>query len=276
MDCLEVRARIKAGVIAGLDQDAQAHLASCPPCRTLVDDGAGLGRALSSAPTAPVRAEALAAFFADLEAEVAAERGPLAGLRSLPTWLRRAIVIALAVVLCAGLWAMKFSAPSEALDRGFKAANVLLLGALAALAIWNALRPLHQPAIAKRTVWVVAILALAVPLGLALMPYTDAGAPKAASHCFTFGSVIGFPVVLLALAMHRAPWTVALAAPLLLIALGAGMIGNLALAGACSDNATQHLVLGHASIMLAFGGVALALGQAFGGSEAPAQGDQAA
>lgn len=263
-DCGQIKERIAEGL--DLTEACRGHLSECPPCQELAADGGRLARRLEEGRAEPPPPELLAATLASLEAECAGERGVLARLRCLPTTTRRLLVLGLAAALCVAVWLLTPRPDLATVPMWRSAASIVALGAVCVLALWNALRPLYQAPVSRAVVLGLIVTGIAIPLGLALMPNGAGGGAMPAPACFTFGSVLGLPVFLLALMVERSPKTVAVAAPLLLIGLGAGMVGNVVLEGHCGDTSQLHLMLGHGSVVLGFLGVAFAAHHVLGRS----------
>lgn len=248
MDCHDVHERVRNGDDLA---PCQAHLDECPACQELAGGvGSGLAgaSALSGAP---------ALDFGALEAALGEEQGPLGRLRSLPTPARRGLTLLLAAALGGGLWV---AAKEVVMGPAALAAGVL--GVLCLVGLWNALRPLHEPPM-PRGRWLGLIgLALALPLALACLPPSAQGGGEApALKCFAVGSILGLPVLLLALALDRAPGAVAIGSGALLAAAAAGGVGNVCLEGLCATGGLGHRVGGHATIALSFCALVYALGR---------------
>lgn len=252
MECAEIRSGFVAGrVPAGPKVDA--HLAVCPHCHELFENDARLGRRLAQAvlPEAPATD-----LFALVERDLSREVGIRARLRALPLRVRVAtlssttgalllfqfvqnrrpdfgdysqgvfwgVALALALAFVAGVFALSrgVNAPLGALGRGRAPAIFLLV--------------------------VPALVALLAPLGAESLAATTAwGNP---SSCFSYGAALVVPLLLLYWLFERRD-TVPRSA---LVAAGAvaGLAANLLLHVHCGSAHPGHLLLGHASIGLAW------------------------
>ena len=261
MVCAEIRSGFVAGRVPdgpGVDE----HLKGCAHCRELFERGAQLGRRLALSVLPTVEAEDL---FARVDQELAREVGLRARLRALPTRTRATL---LAGVICLTFLGVQlfmgrrgdFGEYSPAL---FWSVAALLLGALC-FGVQRLLRgataPLHvagrDGAFAMSLLLLPALLALVAPLGAAHGDIEDPALAWATSgNCFVFGAAAVVPFLLLAWLFERRDHVpfVALASAGALSGVGA----NLLLHVHCGSEHLGHLLLGHASIGLAW---ALALG----------------
>lgn len=200
---------------------------------------------------------------------IAAEQGWRGSLRSLPTPMRffMALGVVGATTLAAGVLNRRMD--FAAYPAGLMAASsvALAIGAMAALALF--LRPIHRRA--PRATWLgaVAVAGIGIPVLLALLPeahalieahpesFAGAGAdlvPRALA-CFFYGIATALPALALIFLLdrsdHRTPARMLMAAAL------AGLSANLTLLLHCPLVTRSHLLLGHATIPLAFGMLAL-------------------
>lgn len=180
---------------------------------------------------------------------------PLARLSEQPTGRRR-----LFGLLCFGLILLGLGAVPTG---GSPLALAIVLGAFGVLlvaAVLVAFRPIHVPALSP--VWKVGLCgaAIAAAFTVALVPQlhphaTDALPADAflghALPCLSFGLLAGLPgYVLLRLLDRGAPFGRVLAGT------AAGLTANMVLELRCAIGSTEHLVLGHAVIVVLFvGGV---------------------
>ncbi len=252
---------VERAVLDGSDltgADVAAHVAGCETCRFLVDGGAPVARALAgSSPPAP--AADLGALRAAVAADLAGERGLLGALRGLPRPAR--LALAAAVMTPAILFFSVFVRRPD-WDTYPPLRMALTIGALAALALgltWITLRPLWLPPLPASAVRGLALAAVLVPVGLALLPEASPFQPPgfscvaSAYLCFAIGAGMALLCLLAACALDRGGHRSGPTA--LLAALGAGMIGVIAGQIFCPVNHALHLVTGHATIP-----VGLALG----------------
>jgi len=257
LECAEIRRGFLAGrVPAGPAVDA--HLKSCPSCPELFDHGAVLGRQLAEA----VLPEAGAGdLFALVERDVKAEVGLRARLRALATPVRSAALVGVAVAL--GLSQLllhrreDFADYSAPLFWVMSAVLVLALVAGSLRLLKGASAPLAAQAREGRAAvqWLLlpALIALLMPLGTSSPKWLAAwGSPGA---CFSYGAVLVLPFVLLYWLFERrddVPRAVLISAGAL-----AGIAANLLLYAHCPSSHLGHLLLGHATIGVAW---ALVLG----------------
>lgn len=186
--------------------------------------------------------------FAAVHAETRAEAtSPRARLRAAPTPFRFALAlgIATAIVLLVALVAPRTDLQTLPLLRHL--AVLGSVGLVLALALRGALRPLHLPDIGwgRPVAWASVSVAAAGALALLAPP----GVHDAAAHevCFLGGLGMGLPVFLAARLLDRGT----LAGPLL-AAVSGGLAGYLALHVHCGVDERAHLLLGHATVVLAF------------------------
>ncbi len=252
MDCAEIRDGFASGSIPEGPAVAQ-HLRLCPQCRELFEKGAALGRRLARA-VSPVAVPG--DLFGAVERDLQAEVGMRAGARALPSWLRAGGLWGVGV-----LWLalhLVFRRRPDFQDFGAAAfwGVALVFGAALLLGSWRLARGASLPAQGEGR---LGLLLLAVPVLLSLLaPWVapasavagDWGSPTA---CFNYGAAIVIPFLLLAWLFERRD---AIPLPaLLLTGACAGVVANLLLHAHCPSAHLGHLLLGHASI-----GVAWALG----------------
>lgn len=268
MICAEIRSGFVGGQVpAGPAVDL--HLRECAHCRELFANGARLGAALGQSSTEAIEpGELLARVSADIERDV----GARAKLRSLPTRARASLLLIAVVVLLAG--SQLLLGPRE--DVGvYSAPWFWLLAAALCVAIaigtLRLSRGLTAPLSASARDGQAALALLLVPAVVALL--APLGAPEAARiddawgssslACFSYGAVLVAPLLMLGWLVERRDG-VSLA---VVVAAGAlaGVAANLLLFAHCSSAHLGHLMLGHASI-----GVAWALALAvFSGKLSP-------
>jgi len=249
MDCSQIRdSFISGSPLSGAQ--LEAHLASCPQCTALFERDAELGRSLAAQASAalPVSAD----FFGQLEQELGRETGPRAWLRSRPSRARflLSLLPVLLVVIAGGLLRQRpdFSQ--------YPTARVVLLLCVYFIAIALAFAktlsglPRRDP---LRDYLPLLAFALAVPVLAGFAPATEisrhAGAEGALS-CFSYGALLTLPVALLLWVFDRddrpALRTVCLSAA------GLGLSANLLLELHCGNGNPTHVLLGHASLGLAW------------------------
>lgn len=249
MDCSQVRDAFIAGRALS-KAEARAHLEVCPECAALFENEAELGRALAAQVTpAPAFPEEL---FNATEARVEGERGPRAWLRSRPSQLRFQLIVlfVVLVVLVAGGMRHRpdFAAYPTArlviLLGSYFIAVMLAVGKELSLALRSGKLSDYAP---------LALFGLGLPFLAAFAPATDASrlaGPEGALGCFLYGALATLPLGLLLWAFDRddrpSLRTVCLSAASL------GLAANLVLELHCPSGNALHLLLGHASIGMAW------------------------
>ena len=249
MDCAQIRdAFVRAEELP--HEAVEAHLEVCPHCRELFEHDAELGRSLAT--QASLAVPFADAFFEKLEERVASETGPRAWLRSRPTNLRALFVVSsvLLVVVLGGLAKPR----SDLAD--YPAARIALVLALYFSAIVVAVAKELTLAARRAGVEVnpaLLIGGLGLPFLVALFPATEASrhfGPAGALGCFSYGAALTVPVALLLWAFDRNDTPSLRTVGLSAVALG--LSANLVLELHCPNGNVLHLLLGHASIGLAW------------------------
>ncbi len=249
MDCAEIRDAFVSGTVPP-SPAVHAHLETCSHCRELFEHDAELGRSLASQATlaVPLSEE----LFGELEARVAHEKGSRAWLRSRPTRLRFLLVAACALCAVAvGGWLNR-----RADFAAYPDARLMVLLALYLLGILLAFEKELFLAVRRGSFadygWLV-LSALALPFLLALAPATEASraaGPEGALGCFSYGALLTLPTAALLWAFDRddelSLRTVCLSAAAL------GLSANLLLELHCSNGNFRHVLLGHASLGVAW------------------------
>ena len=248
MDCSQVRDAFMSGKVLP-KSEVQAHLDVCPHCAALFDNDAELGRSLAAqvAPALPFPED----LFGAIEASVGRETGLRAWLRSRPSTLRFQL-LALCVVALVGAGSMRYRPDLAAYP---VARMVILLGAYF-IAVLLALGKELSLAVRRGKVADYAALAafgLGLPFLAAFAPATEASrlaGPEGALGCFLYGAMFTLPLGILLWAFDRDDRptlrTVCLSAAAL------GLSANLMLELHCPSGHPLHLLLGHASIGLAW------------------------
>ena len=249
MDCATIRDAFVKGIT--LPPDAvQEHLKVCPHCRELFEHDAELGRSLAS--QASLALPFPDEFFEQLEARVARETGPRAWLRSRPTSLRGMFVVlsVLLVILFGGIAKQR---PDFVDYPTLRVA--LVLGSYFVVIVLAASKELtlapRRGGFAEHPALVFGGLAL--PFLIAFMPATEASrhaGPEGALGCFGYGALLTLPVALLLWAFDRDDRPSLRTVGLSAVALG--LSANLALELHCPSGNALHLLLGHASIGVAW------------------------
>ena len=250
MSCEEVQERLLEGAGA-IDEGAiAAHLSGCVTCRAVAE---------ARAVAAQGGGDDFASLFAAVEADQRRERGPLAWLRSRPTWLRRSMILGMATAISVFmLVAMRrpdlgsYPVGRLLLELG------LLVGALA-LAVGVAVRPrLDVPS--GRLAAALVGLTILVPVLLAVLPQVHTDHPasllgvgsdflRRAVGCLVWGLMMGAPTAIIAFLARRDGG----GEPRrdLLLAGAAGLAGVIALDVHCPITDGNHLLLGHATVVVA-------------------------
>jgi hypothetical protein len=252
LECAEIRNGFVAGrVPAG--PDAEAHLQVCLQCRELFENDARLGRRLALAVAPEVSPGDL---FERVEQDLNREVGVRAWLRALPLRVRAGALL----VVAASLFLFHLLLRGRA-DLGQYSPTVFwsvasLLGLGLAVGAFRVLRgptaalgsATKDRTLAPLLLLAPALVALLAPLGAASAEAVTAwGNP---SNCFTYGAALAVPLVLLYWLFERRD-----AVPLrALVSAGAlaGLAANLLLHAHCGSANVGHLLLGHASIGLAW------------------------
>jgi hypothetical protein len=256
MDCSELRSLLlSGGALRG--PEVEAHVAECAPCAELVRDDGALGRFLPVRQAPEPRIEAM---LGDLHARLAKNRGFAELLRESRTALRVGLALAgvAALALAHLAWSRRadfavYPAPALLVAVG---SSCLLLGALLAIG----LRPLQRALSPRWQRYALTAAALALPVILAARPQAHLDHPLSvagtgadflprAAACFSYGSLLAIPLVVLCWALDRGEHRSLPNA--LLAAAAAGIGANLALELHCPITHPLHLLAGHASVGLA-------------------------
>ncbi|PKN58905.1 MAG: hypothetical protein CVU56_02870 [Deltaproteobacteria bacterium HGW-Deltaproteobacteria-14] len=248
MNCEEVQERLLEGADASEDAAIATHLAGCVTCRAVADARGGI----------ELDGGDFAALFAAVEAEQRRERGPLAWLRSRPTWVRRSMIFGMAIVI-ATIILVAMRRPDFAFyPMGRFALELGLLAGALAVAVAVAVRPRLDVPSARATSALVG-LAILVPVLLAVLPQAHAGHPASllgvgsdflprAIGCLVWGLVMGTPTAIIAFLARRDGG----GEPRrdLLLAGAAGLAGVIALEMHCPITDGDHLLVGHVSVVV--------------------------
>jgi hypothetical protein len=249
MDCAEIRDAFTRGEVLS-NALVQAHLAVCPHCRELFESDAELGRSLASEAVLPMPFPE--ELFNQLETRVAGETGLRAWLRSRPT-SQRFLVVALSVLVVVGVGGVVNRRPDFA---GYPSARLTLLLGIYLLGILVAFGKelfLYVRRSALGDYFGLVVAALALPFVIAFAPATDASlafGPDGALGCFSYGALLTLPTAALLWAFDRddrlSTRTVCLSAAAL------GLSANLILELHCPNGNLRHVLLGHASLGVAW------------------------
>jgi len=263
MNCDEARDRLKD---AGRRHDAslEAHIRECLECALFTAD-AELGAASESMRVVPGTVERL---LDGIELRLQRESGPTAWLQSRRTGTRLVLgaVVTLGIPLLVALLVPRGDLSVYPIVRLITIATLLVLLSVVALSV--KLRPLHRPPLptgVATALLIGAVIVVAVDVALppahALQPASLEGTGidflRRAAGCLCAGLLIGLPVLIGVGFLDRgARGSTAndLLAPLL-----AAVAGYLALDLHCPLVSRAHLLVGHASLLLVFPVVFVAL-----------------
>jgi hypothetical protein len=196
-------------------------------------------------------------LHAELQGEIAREKGVGAWLRSRPTPVRALVaglVVGALALVTMGVWGRQDFAmyPAERM-----LAVVASIAGLIVVDLVLVLWPLQLPAAPQ---WLMAAAVAGAPLGLLFWysaPAVETGHPgsvpvesagtlvRHALHCLVFGSVIAGGIYGLLRGLDRGG-----ANRLLLMGACAGLAGNLMLQLHCSVTAPVHLLIGHLGVVV--------------------------
>ena len=256
IDCQQVHSALRRGE-ARDDPLVAGHVAECASCQVLVEGGTSMARALD----AEDASLDLDAMLAGLEASVERERGPVAWLRSLPTSWRSVLAVlgAMLVPVAVALAWGRVDRDVYPTERWIL--DLAMLAAPIGLALLAVMRPLHRPAWPR---WVQPAVVLAAVLALLAVPLV--GPPHEAHPasvigagedlvpramvCMSVGTILGLPMMLwLAVLLRRGSgWS----RPLMLAAACSASVGALAIFMHCPIVTSEHLLLGHTTIVVPF------------------------
>lgn len=249
MDCSQIRDSFMSGDRLSEEQ-LEAHLAQCPQCKALFERDAELGRSLAAQANAalPLPAD----FFEQIEQGLARETGARAWLRSRPSRVRFVftLLLALLAVIAGGVLRQR----ADFAQYPFLRVALLLCVYFVAIALAFAKElselPRRNP---LRESLPLLAFALAVPILAAFAPATElsrrAGA-EGALNCFAYGALFTLPVALLLWAFDRNDRPSLRSVCLSAAALG--LSANLLLELHCSNGNPLHVLLGHASLGVAW------------------------
>lgn len=202
-------------------------------------------------------------LHAELQGELAQEKGLVAWLRSRPTPLRAMFASMALGVIVMGTTAVWLRADFEIYPAGRMLAVLGTIAVLIVLDLILVLWPLQFPAAPR---WLMALAVVAAPIGLFFWysappahthprSFPEEGLGLMMSHavrCLVVGSAIAGGMYALLSALDRGGSN-----RLLLMAACAGLAGNLLLQLHCSITAPMHLVLGHLGVVVLCFGFAL-------------------
>jgi hypothetical protein len=251
VECAEIRSGFVAGrVPAGSAVDE--HLKRCAHCRELFESDAQLGRRLAQAVLPEVEAGEL---FASVNRDVSRELGLRARLRALPTRARAGALLAVSAALVLYHLLLRRRPDFPEFSPVVFWAVVLALGALLVAGTLRVTRGVSAPlGTAAKDRWAAigllvlpALTLLLVPLGSPLPEPSAWGDP---ASCFSYGAALVVPFLLLYWLFERrdeVPVTTSVSAGAL-----CGIAANLLLHAHCPSAHLGHLLLGHASIGVAW------------------------
>lgn len=260
MNCSDVHHAIREG--RADEPSVLAHAETCDSCAELLAESGALGLALADLPVLPPVLEAPRPDRA--WAAIQSERGFWAWGRGLSTPVKAmGMVVTVVLVLAGVLWG--HPRPDLAAYPMDRMALVLgVLGAVLGIVAWARMRPLHRAPLTWRTSLVLA--SVAIPLVVAGLDEAVTGHMASMNkgpfwpvtiNCFVTGSGLGLAVALLAQWFERRQQQ-----PLVVVGLSAaamGLTGNIAMQLFCPITDPMHLLLGHASIGVAWAIVAVGI-----------------
>ena len=186
-----------------------------------------------------------------LQKAIERERGLIGWLRSRQTGTRLAIMVV--PILATVLWVLRFSVRPDLAEAGIRISVATLIYGCALLGVLSvAFRPGWPTTLARF------FLSLGVggTLGLALVPLAT-GQPisgpeipfaAGALGCFIWGQTLALPILALGLLIERGGSD--LTGRLLGIGGAAGLAGNLYLECHCPVARSDHLIMGHVTVLL--------------------------
>jgi len=250
VDCAEILRCFVSGSVPH-SPAVETHLKGCARCRVLFEQDAQLGRRLAEEQSPPADG---GDSFKALESSLSREVGLRAKLRAWPTRARVAVLVGLPMLILASklVWGRRpdYAAYSGPAFWSF----VLLLAVGLAAGVWRLARGASRPLQSQGREWTITWLLLVLPALAALsFPAGDwfgAEAWGTPGKCFGFGAMMAAPFLLAAWLFERRD-----AVPrgaLVLTAALAGVSANLVLHAHCASTHLGHLLLGHASIGVAF------------------------
>jgi len=264
MECADLRAALLSGQTPR-GPEVEAHARSCEACAELLARDMVLGRGLAGLAREAARGSEgdQVPDFARVTKAIAAERSAAGWLRSRTTLARVSLLLlaVLAVALVQLLWFRRadFDLYPTTPFMVVIAALSLLIG----LALAACVRPFHEPPLSR---WGLRGL---IGGGLVMPLLLHAGEPVHSSHaassagagaellpragaCFAYGLLLVLPLLALARAVDRGEHRIGTAA--LCAGLAGGLTANLALHLHCPITHAGHLLLGHATLVLALVG----------------------
>lgn len=240
MDCVDVKETRLRG--EPLPPGAARHVETCPVCSLPPHTEA------ATPPPSP-------GLFAELETEIASDRGTVAWLRSRPTRVRVALAAALVAVV-SGLTLLFMPRTAFApmpVHRVLLETSVLSVLLLSLVRL--GLRPLQSPLLRRGALRAALGAALAVPALFAVLPTPEAERVElppgispalSAGVCFSFGMMTALLLLLALRILDRRQRGSRV--PSLLAAAAGGLAGNLALELHCPSTSVSHLLVSHATV----------------------------
>lgn len=193
----------------------------------------------------------LDALFAQVNASIhRAERRPSFWWQTRPTWLRRGLASVPALLILTTAATLKLRPDFADYPPAQMTVALGTLLCLLGAAIYQALRPLYQPALSTGGKASIALSTLTASLLLALFPPPgEPSLPLAvelphAIPCFLIGLGTGLPVYVLLRLLDRG------SGHPLLPACASALLGTLFLHLACPSRSAAHLLLGHFGVVL--------------------------
>ena len=259
-ECQQVQAVVRDGGSLE-DSDLARHVDGCPACEEVIGGGPTFADALDASADAPSAEAQLDGLWAEIDASIEKEQGLAAWFHSRSTPVRAAMVLGMVAAVLGFVlvaWA-RLDLSVYPSGRFVLDLSVLTVPVLVILAI--VMRPLH------RTAWPrwVELLALGLAVGAVLVgpmlmpahhahPASEGGIGDAliprAVLCLSVGTLLGLPILVILgfVSRRRGPFGM----PRGLAIVLAGSVGCLGVFLHCPLVEPQHLLFGHASVLVGF------------------------
>jgi anti-sigma factor RsiW len=252
LECAEIRSEFVAGRVPA-NLEVEEHLKACPQCRELFAHDAALGRRLAQAVLPEIESGDL---FALVDREVQGETGVRARLRALPTRLRAMILGGVVLLLLATQIGYRHRPDFLEYEPLVFWGVVVLLGVALGVGVWRLLRGASLPLWKSSNERWMTLGLLATPvLAILLMPLGTSSPEWLAAFgrpelCFSHGALLSVPFVLIYWLFERRD-RIPVSSWVMVGAL-AGISSNLLLHAICPSENLGHLLLGHATIGVAW------------------------
>jgi hypothetical protein len=206
-----------------------------------------------------------------LQQELASEGG-LGAARGLPTTVRLAVAVGLALALAALVFFGTRRPDFAVIPVGRLLADVALLLVPLLLLVAAFMHPIYRPPLSPKLRWSFVGLAAIAVLVSALLPAAHLDHPASlqgggedfvprAVACFGFGVSLGLPMLLGLRLLGRQGTGWRRFVPSMVVAGAAVLAGCLGLYLHCPITLSKHLLAGHAAVWIPFAALALLLGR---------------